>query len=106
MRKLFMAARLPPQDVELLDKLARMGAAKDRSDALRRIISAYRLAAAIMSVTEEPGPPPTCPKCGGRLVSVIETDEVKPNELVCVRCGARYQLKAKDDDEGKGSGSP
>ena len=100
MRKLFIAARLPSEDVRLLDELAAMGAAKDRSDALRKIIAGYKLATAIASITAEPGLPPTCPKCGGRLVAVVGTDElVDRRELQCSRCGARYRLEVKGSEK-------
>lgn len=96
MKKLYIAARLPPEDVELLDELAAAGIAKDRSDALRKIIAAYKLAAAVMTAGT-PGLYPICPRCGGKLVAVVGADE-----LECAVCGARYKLEVKSSDEEKG----
>jgi tRNA(Ile2) C34 agmatinyltransferase TiaS len=94
--KIHMAARLPPEDIELLDELAKMGAARDRSDALRRIIAAYKLATAVMTAGAL-GLSPICPKCGGKLVAVVGTDK-----LECVVCGARYRLDPEAmDNEGR-----
>ncbi|MGC8696561.1 MAG: hypothetical protein ACP5UD_09185 [Conexivisphaera sp.] len=89
MKKLHIAVRLAPEDVALLDDLAAMGAAKDRSDALRKIIAAYKLAAAVVA-GEETGLSPVCPRCGGKLAAVVGTDE-----LECTWCGARYRLEVK-----------
>ncbi len=99
MRKLFIAARLPSEDVRLLDELAAMGVAKNRSDALRKIIEAYKLAAAV-AMGEETGLHPVCPKCGGKLAAVVGTDElVDRRELQCSRCGTRYRLEVKGSEK-------